>query len=103
MGHVRHVHELGRRRHLRTELEETHPMPGGVVWKMECTSCVQCAILEYFLIDILTPSRSSWDPDDPSIGRGSSKWDIPSPAPSGDSGIDTKRLTNAFGSTTVLF
>lgn len=58
-----------------------------------------CAVcyLRIFLTDILTPSRSSWDPDDLSIGRGSSKWDIPSPAPSRDSGIDTKRLTNRFG------
>ena len=46
------------------------------------------------LIDILTPSRSSWDPDNQATGQGSSKWDIPSPAPSRDSGIGTRKLVS---------
>ena len=39
--------------------------------------------------DVRTPSRSSWDPDErPAVGG--SKWDMPSPALSRDSGILTK-------------
>jgi hypothetical protein len=53
-----------------------------------------CVFLPDVLIDILTPSRSSWDPDNQAMGQGSSKWDIPSPAPSRDSGIGTKKLVS---------
>lgn len=46
MGHVQHVQEPGRRRLLRTELEETHPTQGGVVWDREHALRVQCATLD---------------------------------------------------------
>ena len=41
--------------------------------------------------DLRTPSRSSWDPDETPARPSSSKWDMPSPAPSSrDSGLGTR-------------
>ena len=59
--------------------------------KLDLLLVFMAVLIFHIPLDVLTPSRTSWDPDDPAVGQGSSKWDIPSPAPSRDSGIGTKK------------
>ena len=99
----RHEPGHGRKRLQPEPMKEPLPAPGGLVRGSGVARVIIVLSLGVFSsADILTPSRSSWDPDDQRTGRpGSSRWDIQSPALSRDSGIGTREYALVLLSFTV--